>query len=401
MPKEYHSPDVYVEEVSTGANTYNAASTTTTALLGVAPKADAYVDEPRACTNWSEFVRDFMPEDSKPTNLAYAVYGYFMNGGQLLYVVNIGANGTVAGDARKGTGIHALAAYNFSMLAAPGYSAVGEWRAMLDNAEQRGDHIVILDGPSKVDDPKQLTDVAIADAPADGDAPAGGGRGRAAKNKAARPPDSKYGAYYFPHLVMPNPFGEGDVVVPPSGHMAGIYASNDADRGVHKAPANRAIKTVTGLSQRVAAPFQGVCNDAGVNIIRFFPNLGIRVWGARTLSLVEPQWKYINVRRYFIFVEQTIANSTMWTVFEPNDAVLRNSVIRDCKHFLRGQWRGGALVGATEEQAFFVKCDEENNPQESIDAGRLIIEVGLAVVKPAEFVVFRIGQMAGGPKTKE
>ena len=179
--------------------------------------------------------------------------------------------------------------------------------------------------------------------------------------------------------------------------MAGVYANTDYARGVHKPPANCEVRGgVVGLTDRVSAPFHGVCNDFGINVIRYFPSAGIRVWGARTLSLVEAQWRYVNVRRYFIFVEQTIANSTMWTVFEPNDQVLRNSVIRDCKHFLRMQWKGGALVGATEEQAFYVKCDEENNPPESVDAGRLIIEVGLAVVKPAEFVVFRIGQWAGG-----
>jgi hypothetical protein len=288
-----------------------------------------------------------MSEDSEPTNLAYAAYGYFMNGGQLLYVVNIGANGTIAGDA-AGTRDHALAATSRcsrrritkARPSAGRCSTTPSSAAITSDPRQ----------PAEVDDPKQLTDVAVADAPADGDAPAGGGRARAAKSKALRPPDSKYGVYYFPHVVMPNPFGGGDVVVPPSGHMAGIYARNDYDRGVHKAPANCVMRTVTGLSQRVAPAFQAVCNDAGVNVIRFFPSLGIRVWGARTLSLVEPQWKYINVRRYFIFVEQTIANSTMWTVFEPNDDVLRNSVIRDCKHFLRGQWRGGALVGATEDR---------------------------------------------------
>ena len=148
MPKEYHVPGVYVEEVATGANTYRAASTTTAAFLGVAPKADAFVDEPQACNNFGEFARYFMPADGKPTNLAYAAHGFFANGGQRLYVVNIGPNGTIAGDPRKGSGIHALASYDeVSMVAAPGYTALSDYKALFDNAEARGNHIVIVDAP--------------------------------------------------------------------------------------------------------------------------------------------------------------------------------------------------------------------------------------------------------------
>ncbi len=390
---QFDVPGVYIQEVSTGTKPIEAATTTTAAFIGVAPQADAYPDEPRACNNWSDFVRDFMPKGSKPTHLAYAAYGYFMNGGRRLYVVNVGASGKIAGDASKGTGIHALESYDEpSMIAAPGFTAPGDYRALLDHAEKLGDRVAILDGPERVDDAKELTEVASADAPGGPDAGA-----TAPKRTAKRPPDSKYAACYYPWLVMADPFGGGrDVVVPPSGHIAGIYADNDYRRGVHKAPANYPIRTVIGLSQRVTREQQGVLNTAGINCIRFFSESGIRVWGARTLSRTDPEWRYINVRRLFNMIEESIANGTRWVVFEPNDQITRNSVARDCRAFLRLQWLAGALVGPTPEQAFFVKCDVENNPPEVVDAGRLVVDIGIAPSKPAEFIVFRIGQWSGG-----
>jgi len=391
MP-QYDYPGVYIEEVSTGTKPIEAVSTTTAGFLGVAPKADAFVDEPRACNNWSEFVRDFMPEGSKPTPLAYAAFGYFANGGRRLYVSNIGA-GTVVGDARKGTGINAFESYDeISMVAAPSYTGLAECRALIDHAEKLRNRVAILDGPQRVDDAKELTEVAIAEA--------GEGEGKPKKSKSKRPPDSKYAACYYPWLVVSDPFGTGEVVVPPSGHMAGIYANNDYQRGVHKAPANYPVRTAIGLSQRVTREQQGVLNLAGINCIRFFPSSGIRVWGARTLERQDAEWRYINVRRTFIMIEGSIMNGTQWVVFEPNDQITRNSVARDCRAFLKLQWLAGALVGATPEQAFFVKCDAENNPPEIVDAGRLVVDIGIAPSKPAEFIVFRIGQWSGGAEVQ-
>jgi phage tail sheath protein FI len=369
------------------------------AALGIAPKADAYVDAPRECNNWPEFVRDFMPEDSKPTPLAYAVYGYFMNGGRRLYVVNVGASGTIAGDARKGTGIHALLSYpEPSMVFAPGYNSPADCRALLDHAEKCGDRIAIIDGPESIEDTKELTEVATVDSA--GGEGEGGGR-RTAKSKAKRPPDSKFGVCYFPWIKMSDPFGGKEVVaVPPSGHMAGIYAMNDYLRGVHKAPANYAVRTAIGLSQRLTPEQHGVLNTAGVNVIRFFGTSGIRVWGARTLSTVDREWMYVNVERIFIMVQRSLIAGTNWVVFEPNDQNTRNFVARDCRAFLKLLWLDGALVGATPEQAFFVKCDAENNPAEVVDAGRLIVDIGIAPSKPAEFIVFRIGQWSGGTEVQ-
>jgi phage tail sheath protein FI len=214
------------------------------------------------------------------------------------------------------------------------------------------------------------------------------------KNQAGY--DSKFGALYYPWINIPNPVGGNgaSLPVPPSGHMAGVYARVDSQRGVHKAPANEVVMGAVGLGLNLTKGEQDGLNPIGVNCIRAFPGRGIRVWGARTVSS-DPAWRYVNVRRLFNYVEASIEAGTQWVVFEPNDQDLWARVRRDVSAFLRLVWRSGALFGATPEQAFYVKCDEELNPPEVRDAGQLIIEVGLAPVKPAEFVIFRISQWAG------
>ena len=213
--------------------------------------------------------------------------------------------------------------------------------------------------------------------------------------------DTKYGAVYYPWIRVANPLGNGEsMLVPPSGHMAGIYARSDTERGVHKAPANEVVRGAIGLALQITKSEQDSLNPIGVNCIRAFPGRGIRVWGARTISS-DPAWRYINVRRLFNYVEESIELGTQWVVFEPNDVDLWERVKRDITAFLTRVWRDGALFGTTPEEAFYVKCDEELNPPEVRDAGMLIIEIGLAPVKPAEFVVFRISQWAGGTAVSE
>ena len=185
------------------------------------------------------------------------------------------------------------------------------------------------------------------------------------------------------------------MAVPPSGHIAGIYAKTDTERGVHKAPANEVVAGGLEAALRVTKGEQDTLNPIGVNCIRSFTGRGLRVWGARTLSS-DPSWRYINVRRLFNFVEKSIETGLQWVVFEPNDEALWAKVRRDVNAFLTGVWREGALFGGTPEQAFFVKCDAELNPADVRDRGQLFIDVGLAPVKPAEFVVFRLSQWAGG-----
>jgi len=205
--------------------------------------------------------------------------------------------------------------------------------------------------------------------------------------------DSSYAAMYWPWIEVSDPVTNKPVLVPPSGHVAGIWARSDNTRGVHKAPANEVVRGATGLALNCTKGEQDTLNPNGVNCIRAFPGMGIRVWGARTLAS-NPSWRYINVRRLFNFVEKSIERGTQWTVFEPNDVMLWGRIRRDVYAFLSTVWRDGALFGASPDQAFYVKCDEELNPPASRDMGRLIIEIGLAPVKPAEFVIFRISQWA-------
>jgi hypothetical protein len=171
----------------------------------------------------------------------------------------------------------------------------------------------------------------------------------------------------------------------------------DGERGVHKAPANELVMGITGLSQNINRLEQGQYNDRGVNVIREFKDRGIRVWGARTLATKsDPSWKYINVRRLFIMIEQSIMLGSQWSVFEPNDQTLWKKLTRDVRSYLMRVWRSGALFGATPEEAFYVKCDGETNPRYLIDAGQVNVQIGISPVKPAEFVVFSIGQWDGG-----
>ncbi|MEX1103905.1 MAG: phage tail sheath C-terminal domain-containing protein, partial [Dehalococcoidia bacterium] len=203
---------------------------------------------------------------------------------------------------------------------------------------------------------------------------------------------------YYPWVQVPNQNPNASsttMLMPPSGHMAGIWARSDGERGVHKAPANEVARGVLGLALNVTHAEQGVLNPVGINCIRAFPGRGIRVWGARTLSS-DPSWRYLNVRRLFNYVEESIQNGTQWVVFEPNDYALWQRVKRDISAFLKRVWMSGALFGATPEEAFFVKCDAENNPPELRDVGQLVIDIGLAPVKPAEFVIFRISQFTPG-----
>jgi uncharacterized protein len=206
--------------------------------------------------------------------------------------------------------------------------------------------------------------------------------------------DSAYAALYYPWVKIENPLptdGAAEILVPPSGHIAGVWARTDDTRGVWKAPANDTIRGVLDLERNVTQNEQSLLNPIGVNCIRPFGTRGIRIWGARTLSS-DTDWNYINVRRLFNMVESTILTGTQYAVFEPNDVALWEGVKRTVGGFLRGLWTAGALTGASAEQAFYVKCDEETNPPESVDAGLLVVEVGIAPVKPAEFVVFRISQ---------
>lgn len=203
--------------------------------------------------------------------------------------------------------------------------------------------------------------------------------------------DSQYAALYHPWLEVFDPLDKKNIAIPPSGSIVGIYARSDTSRGVHKAPANEVVRACVGLDCQFNKGEQDILNPKGVNLIRSFPGQGIRVWGARTVSS-NPSWKYVNVRRLFIFVEESIKANTNWAVFEPNDEVLWVRVKRTIDVFLSGLWRNGYLAGNASSEAFFVEIGRNTMSQDDIENGRLVCVIGIAPVKPAEFVIFRISQ---------
>jgi hypothetical protein len=209
--------------------------------------------------------------------------------------------------------------------------------------------------------------------------------------------DSSHAALYYPWVLAANPLAAIDkaqpalLSLPPSGFVCGIYARTDIERGVWKAPANETITGALGLARDVRFGEQEVLNPLGINCLRFLPNRGYRVWGARTTSS-DPEWIYVNVRRYFLYLEASIDQGTQWAVFEPNGERLWANVRATVSDFLLNEWVSGALLGETPEQAFFVRCDRSTMTQNDLDNGRLICLIGVAALKPAEFVIFRIGQ---------
>jgi phage tail sheath protein FI len=249
--------------------------------------------------------------------------------------------------------------------------------AMIAHCELMSDRVAILDPPPGLR-PQQVKDWRL--------------------NTAGY--DSKYAALYWPWIQVADPRSGKPMFMPPSGHVAGVWARNDDTRGVHKAPANEVVRGVLRLQSSLTRGEHDQLNPVGVNCLRFFPGQGIRIWGARTLSS-DPEWRYLNVRRLFNYIEKSILGGTNWVVFEPNDEFLWSSVDRVISSFLRRIWRTGALFGSTPEEAYYVKCDAENNPPENRDAGMLTIDIGLAPVKPAEFVVFRLSQFAEGTELQE
>ena len=263
-----------------------------------------------------------------------------------------------------------MSAYQNGMLDAEGVKAVQ--LAMIAHCELMGDRMAILDPPPGLN-AQQIKEWRV--------------------DKAGY--DSKYAALYWPWVKVMDPATGTNVFVPPSGHMAGIWGRNDDTRGVHKAPANEVVRGAISLEINITKNEHDLLNPVGINCIRSFPGRGIRVWGARTISS-DPAWRYLNVRRLFNYLEESILNGTDWVVFEPNDYALWSKISRTISTFLVNEWRKGALFGLTPAEAFYVKCDAETNPAEGIDAGQVVCEIGVAPVKPAEFVIFRLSQFSGG-----
>lgn len=413
-------PGVYVIEKPSSAGQLEAVGTSTAGFVGVAPRKNAPENRAIAVGNWSEFVRTFVqtPEEAEKrgpipasTALSNAVYGFFQNGGSRVYIVNVGEKGSIAGGGTQRSGLQLFEEINeIKIVAAPGCMEAADYQALLGHAETLQDRFAILDLPEHVADRRLLTQVkTVRAAPRrGGGGSAGAGDGADAAAPAAdtgtgsggfRPSQSDrgFGAAYYPWGIMTDPLNPKSTVnVPLSGHIAGVYARVDAQRGVFKAPANEAILGLLGLTDQITDAEQADLNANSVNCIRYFGTEGIRIWGARTLAASSSEWRYIPVRRLFNMVEETIARGTRWVVFEPNDERLWARIRRDLRGFLMTIWRAGALAGATPEEAFFVRCDAETNPPEDVKGGIVRAIVGLAPVRPAEFVIFEVSQRDTG-----
>jgi phage tail sheath protein FI len=337
-------------------------------------------DTPVLVTNFEQFKKSF--GDFQPGNktLAHAVFGFFLNGGSRCYVVRVADLASVGAALAQLEKIDEIA-----IVAAPGASAEATQEAIIDSCESLQDRFAILDG-------QDTTTIDVASI-----------------QGATR--DSDYAALYFPRIEVTDqtlvaaantdpiekwkPAPGARIFLPASGHIAGVYARVDETRGVHKAPANEIVRGALNLKYLVTQNEQKGLNPDGVNVIRGFDG-NLKIWGARTLGGDDNgEFKYISTRRLMNFLRESIDEGTQFVVFEPNNPALWEKIKRALTAFLTNVWRDGALFGLTPEEAFFVKCDETTNPPEVRELGQVVTEIGVAIVKPAEFVIFRISQITG------
>jgi uncharacterized protein len=346
-------------------------------------------EQVKLCTNFTEYKKAFgdFSVDSNQSNLTHAVYGFFNNGGTRCYVVRVKPQAkSTAIDTTSLT--KALAAFervdDIAIVAAPGITDDAVRDAVVAHCRRTGNRFAIFDGPltPTADNLESLTAIKAA--------------------RGDMPKTTDYAAWYFPWIKVADPIAQyvsgssdGRVAVPPSGHVAGVYARVDNERGVHKAPANEPLLGALDVVRPLSKAEQDGLNPYGVNCIRVLNN-NILIWGARTIGgNSNADLKYVNVRRTLLFLRESIDRGTQWVVFEPNTPALWQKITRNATAFLTNAWRGGALFGNTPQEAFYVKCDAETNPPEVRDQGEVVTEIGVAIVRPAEFVIFRLSQWAG------
>jgi phage tail sheath protein FI len=347
---------------------------------------------PVAVNSWMEFTQKFGAIQTANQYLAQAVFGFFNNGGTRCWVVRISATLTI--DLINSAlalleSIDEIAIVATPLPPAASADADAAWQALLNqvhaavviHCQNLKNRVAILDSSRDIE-----SDNLVISANAAG---------------IWRPADNTdgYGAFYFPWIMVADPLGDpgASVAVPPSGHLAGVYARSDAERGVFKAPANEVILGALDLRYPVSRILQGTLNLEGVNCIRSFQGT-VKVYGARTLAShagAVSEWQYVNVRRLINYLRESIDAGMQWAVFEPNAEDLWSKVRRNVGAFLNGEWAAGGLVGATPQQAFYVRCDETTNPPDVRAQGQLVTEIGVAPVQPAEFVIFRLTQWAG------
>lgn len=329
------------------------------------------VGEVQLCTNFSEFKKYFgdFSTDPEQNILAHAVYGFFRNGGTRCFVTWVKAEKDIDVALDRFEAIDEIA-----IVAAPGVTEKSTLGKIDIHCRLLGDRFAILDTGEDIEVDQEKLE------------PGG--------SKSTILGNSDYAAVYFPWIQVFDPITNAPKFVPPSGYIAGVYARVDNHRGVHKAPANEPILGAVGLKQEISKIKQEPLNQMGINCIRNL-NGNIRIWGARTLGAGKdnPDFKYINIRRQFNYIRESIDEGTQWTVFEPNTPELWARIRRNISAFLTNEWRKGALFGTTPQEAFFVKCDAETNPIDVRKLGQVVTEIGVAVIEPAEFVIFRITQI--------
>lgn len=371
---EFKAPGVYVEETTFRARSIEGVPTSTTAFIGPTRTSPPVLDStaaPEPLKSFRDFEQQYGGLDDLQTSqgaqcnyIAHAARAFFDNGGQRLYI------GCVGPDALAEEYAAALQAFpesaGISVIAAPGYSArpaaAEIQQALVDHVSRaQRFRFAVLEAP-----PAATLDQVLA---------------------ARSGIETSCAAIYYPWVIVAN-----SVQLPPSGFVCGIFARVDTARGVWKAPANETVIGALDLQASIDSHTQELLAAQAINSIRSFPARGILLWGARTTSS-DPQWKYVNVRRYFIYLEQSILEGLRWVEFEPNDEPLWSAVQQTVTNFLLNNWRSGALMGSKPEEAFFVRCDRSTMTQDDIDNGRLIAEIGVAPVRPAEFVIIRIGLM--------
>lgn len=351
-------PGVYVEEVSTGAKPIEGVATSTAAFVGVGPHGL----NPVLVTSFAEFLKAFGP--SVPGFLPLAVRGFFDNGGRRCWIV------LVPGRESIDAGLDVLDPSAFSILCCPDeHECPGATGKIIAFSDRLKSVIALLQLAEPLARPVQIPE-----------------------------PRSSYVACYAPWLVVRDLDGTAKTVVPPAGHIAGVYARVATERGVQHPPDGVRVTDVLGVSEDVGATDADLMIAHGVNVVRDVADRGIVLHGARTTS-EDPVLRHVAARRLLVFIEQSIARGTRWAIFEPNGPVLWINVSRTIEDFLLNQWQMGALAGAKPEQAYFVRCDRSTMTQDDIDNGRFIALVGLATLRPAEFVILRfMGQTVRRPE---
>jgi phage tail sheath protein FI len=361
--REYRTPGVYVEEKPSQPNPIEGVSTSTAGFIGPCHKGP--FKRGTLVTSLAEFERAY-GSGRGPNYTWHAVRAFFEEGGRRLYVAR--APRWTAGDCRKA--LKCLEAIEeISIVAAPGSTsgAAGTAiaKALIEHAERMRYRFAVLDsGPGQTIEHVRAM------------------RARLTSAKAA---------LYYPWVRVKDPTKAGELSLPPSGFVAGIYARADLARGASKPPAKEVVKLAVGLDDKITDAEQAALEAESINCIRSSGPRAFQIWGGWTLS-EDPEWKYVKIRRYLAFLEASIDKGTQWAVFEPDAEPLWANVRRAVGDFLMNEWRSGALSGSTPEKGFFVKCDRSTMTQADLDQGRLICLVGVAVVRPAEFVIFRIGQ---------